>query len=109
VRDDVWARLRALVQRSQAPVVACDVSEITQPDCATVDAIARLQLEARRRGRAIVLCNASAELRELLELSGLTEVIHCADGSGVQVGGQSEEREEARGVEEEGDPADPVA
>ena len=107
--DDVWGRLHALVEWSHAPVVECDVAGVTRPDCAAVDAVARLQLAARRRGREIVLRNASPELQELLELSGLTDVIRCADGSGVEPGGQPEEREEARGVEKKGDRADSVA
>ena len=105
----MWGRLHVLVEQSHAPVVDCDVAGITQPDCSTVDAVARLQLEARRRGREILLRNASAELQALLDLSGLTDVIRCADGSGVEVSGQSEEREEARSVEKKGDPADPIA
>lgn len=104
----MWGRLHVLVEQSHAPVVECDVAEVTRPDCAAVDAVARLQLDARRRGREIVLRNASPELQELLELSGLADVIRCADGSGVEVGRQSEEREEARGVEKKGDAADAI-
>lgn len=98
-----------LVEQSHAAVVECDVTEITRPDCSTVDAVARLQLDARRRGHEIVLRNANVELQELLELSGLADVIRCEDGSGVEVGGQAEEREEAGGVEKEGDAADAPA
>lgn len=105
----MWGRLHTLVEQSQAPIVECDVAGLVEPDCATVDAVARLQLDARRRGREIVLRNASAQLQELLELSGLTDVIRCADGSGVEVGRQPEEREEPRGVEKKGDAADPSA
>ena len=105
----MWGRLHALVERSQAPIIECDVAGVIEADCATVDAVARLQLDARRRGREIVLRNASPELQELLELSGLTDVIRCADGSGVEVVRQPEEREEAGGVEKKGDAADPSA
>lgn len=105
----MWGRLHLLVALSREPVVECDVGEVTRPDCTAVDAVARLQLHARRRGREIVLRNASAELQELLELSGLTDVVRCASGSGVEVGGQPEEREEPRRVEKKGDPADSTA
>ena len=65
------------------------------PDLAAVDAVLRLQLEARRVGEEVVLCGTSSDLRALLDLCGLTEVLR------VEVSGQSEEREEGVGVEEE--------
>jgi hypothetical protein len=40
-----------------------------------VDQLARLQLEARRLGCTIGVRNACAELVELVELSGLDDVI----------------------------------
>jgi ABC-type transporter Mla MlaB component len=42
---------------------------------ALVDQLARLQLEARRMGCSIRLRNASAELVELIELSGLEDIV----------------------------------
>ena len=91
-----------------------DVSMITEPDCATVDALARMQLEAHRAGRTIRLQYACHELRELLSLVGLSETLPCVDddgkdASGLEAGGEAEEREPASGVEEERDPADPVS
>ena len=55
-------------------VFACDVRGV-EPDAVTVDALARLQLAARRRGCQIRLRNASAPLSELVELMGLTLVL----------------------------------
>jgi ABC-type transporter Mla MlaB component len=55
-------------------VVACDVEGV-EPDAVTVDALARLQLAARRRGCEVRLRNASAPLLELVELMGLTHVL----------------------------------
>ena len=52
----------------------CDVEGIV-PDAVTVDALAKLQLAARRRGCRITLENASPELRELVAFMGLTEVL----------------------------------
>jgi ABC-type transporter Mla MlaB component len=89
-------------------VVPCDVRSVTNPDATTIDALARLQLGARRRGRRIGLLDASPELRELLALVGLSEVVPCVPGSGLEVVGEAEEREPARRVEEEGDPGDPI-
>ena len=51
----------------------CDVCGV-DADAVTVDALARLQLAARRRGCRVCLCNASDELRELVSFMGLTEV-----------------------------------
>ena len=45
------------------------------PDLALVEALARLQLRARRRGERLRLRNVSDELRRLLELVGLDEVL----------------------------------
>jgi anti-anti-sigma regulatory factor len=87
-----------------------DVSGITDADCGTVDMLARMQLAAKRAGRTIELCGASDELRELLALSGLSNVLPCREsGSGFEMVREAEQREPARGVEEEGDPADPIA
>ena len=87
-----------------------DVSEITEPDCSTVEMLARMQLAARRGGRRIELCGASSELCELLALSGLSKVLRCRQSrSGLEVVREAEEREPAAGIEEEGDPADPIA
>jgi STAS domain len=85
------------------------VSALTDADLATVDALARLRLIAGRLGIAVELHGAPPRLRELLELAGLGRVIRCSDRLTVEVGRQSEEREEPRGVEEEGDPGDPIA
>jgi hypothetical protein len=65
------------------------------PDAHAVEALARVQLEARRRGQAARVCGASSELQELLAFCGLSFVL------GVEVCGQPEEREDRRGVEEE--------
>jgi hypothetical protein len=49
-------------------------------DAVTVDALARLQLAARRHGCRIRLCgSASPELLALVELMGLTDVLPCGE------------------------------
>jgi hypothetical protein len=45
------------------------------PDLALVDSLARLHLGARRRGGRLRLCNVKPELRGLLELVGLADVL----------------------------------
>jgi hypothetical protein len=55
----------------ESPVVLWDVSR-ARPDAETVDALARLLLDARRRGYALRLCNASPPLLELIDFMGLS-------------------------------------
>jgi len=69
------------------------------PDAITVDALARLQLAARRNGSEIRLQHASAELLELADFMGLGGVLQ----------GQPEEREDALRVEKEREADDPAA
>lgn len=57
-----------------ATIVHCDVRSVA-PDAVTVDALARLQMAARRRGCSIQLWGASAHLRNLVELMGLDEIL----------------------------------
>ena len=59
-----------------APVdeALCDVRGV-EPDAATVDALARLQLAARRRGCRVRLRHASPALLDLVAFMGLTEVL----------------------------------
>lgn len=55
-------------------LVDCDVAGVAV-DAVSVDALARLQLGAQRQGCRILLCNASPELRQLVEVMGLTDVL----------------------------------
>jgi ABC-type transporter Mla MlaB component len=106
-RDEIHAlceRARALFQRCEADSVVCDVSAL-DPDAITIDLLARVQLTARRRGRRIELDGVGPELWELLAFMGLGDVLRVA-ASDVEPRGQPEEREQARGVEEEADPGD---
>jgi hypothetical protein len=80
-------------------VIVCDVRQIVDPDGPALEALARLQLTARRLGVTIQLQNACPVLVDLIALAGLTDVLVVAD-SGVEVDRQVEEREQAR-VDEE--------
>lgn len=55
-------------------VVRCDVTDV-EADAVTVDALARLELAARRHGRGIVLVGASVPLLRLVRLMGLDDVL----------------------------------
>ena len=81
--------------------IICDVGAIA-PDVHSIDALARLQLAARRLGMEIRLRHASHELLQLVAFAGLHEVLR------VETGGQAEQREERLGVEEERELDDPA-
>ncbi|WP_224058465.1 STAS domain-containing protein [Streptomyces kanamyceticus] len=76
--------------------VICDVTDVTTADMSTVDAIARLQLAARRAGGRIRLRNPTPALLALLGLVGLVELL----GLVVEMEGHAEQREPPRGVQE---------
>ena len=92
----VCDRFRALLERGAIEVALCDVSGAV-PDCATIDALARLQLAARRHGCRVRLHRPSSELLELLDFVGLSDVVRL----GLEPGGQPEERKHPLSVEEE--------
>lgn len=102
------ARLRALLESNADDRIICDVGGLVQVDVATVEALARLQLVARRCRRQFRVRNASAELVDLLALVGLCEVVPIEVPLPLPAQGQPEEREELRGVEEEADSGDPT-
>jgi ABC-type transporter Mla MlaB component len=68
------ARVCRLLSSGRPEVVLCDVRGVA-PDAVTVDALARLQLAARRHGCVVRLEHASDELCALVEFMGLTAVL----------------------------------
>jgi hypothetical protein len=69
-------RVCGLLSRSRAEVAICDVGSVGV-DAVTIDAVARLQLAARRHACEIRLCGAPPELLELVSFMGLTNVLPC--------------------------------
>ena len=106
-------RVRAALGDGEPGLVVLHVGALADPDLGTVDALARAGLAARRRGCELRVDDACEQLRDLLDLAGLGDVVRCGPGSGLVSGlearGQAEGGEEALGVEEERDPADPPA
>ncbi|MGI9099090.1 MAG: STAS domain-containing protein [Solirubrobacteraceae bacterium] len=98
-------RLRVLLEGSDDDVIACDVSALP-PDAVTVDALARLQLTARRCGRRIRLHRASHELHQLLLFVGLADAVGAGPGLELRPDRQAEEREHPGRVEERVDRGD---
>ena len=88
--------------------IFCDVAAVIDPDLFTVDALAALQLWARRLGRPLRFRHASPELRELIALAGLSGTLPCREELLLEVQRQPEEGEEAGRVQEECDAADPA-
>jgi ABC-type transporter Mla MlaB component len=68
------ARVRALLVGTAPSLAFCDVSDVPA-DAVTVDALARLQLAARRSDCTVRLRNASPQLRRLVEFMGLEDVL----------------------------------
>lgn len=100
--------LEDVLARDPADLLVIDVARLCEPDAAAVDALCRMRLVAGRFGCRIHLRRASPELRELLYLVGLRFVTPGAGPSRGQLERQVEEREQVRGVEEEGDPGNPA-
>jgi anti-anti-sigma regulatory factor len=94
-----------LLAAGDVDLVTVEVGALASPDAIALDALARLQLTARRSGGSIRLRHAREKLRDLLALAGLSEQL---PGSGdlFETQGKSEQREEAR-FDEEVDPTDP--
>jgi ABC-type transporter Mla MlaB component len=97
-------RVCAVLAESTTVVVDCDVASV-DPDAVTVDALARLQLAATRRGCAVRLQSASEQLVELVELMGLTHVL-CERTCGAllrELEREPEARKKRGGIEEKGE------
>lgn len=83
---------------SEDHVLICNLSALTDADLDTVEALARLQLAARRCGLALRLRHACLPLRELLNLVGLSDV--AGGPLRIEPGGQPEQGKQPGGVQE---------
>jgi hypothetical protein len=81
--------------------VDCDVAHVRCADLATVDALARAALNARRFGARLRVVNETRELDELIAFAGLDEVLFGGRRR------EAEQRKESLGVEEGGEADDP--
>ncbi|GAA2403780.1 hypothetical protein GCM10010420_33860 [Streptomyces glaucosporus] len=129
-------RLHRLLRGTRADPVTVDMGGCPTADLVAVDALARLQLTARRLGRRIRLGRAGGDLRSLLARTGLDEALDRetdgetnggaggetdrgaaeeargagpdrAGSAGTEARGQAEQREQPGGVQEGVDPGDP--
>jgi anti-anti-sigma regulatory factor len=85
---------------SSTIVLICELGSV-RADPHVVELLARLQLLAHRLGGELRLRDCPDDLRLLLELTGLAEVL------GLEPRGQSEQGEQPLGAEEEGEIDDP--
>ena len=99
-------RLEAVIASSDAQLIVCDVAALA-PSAGAIEALARLQLTARRLQRRIRLQRASPCLQHLLEFVGLGDVIAVHDASGGQRRRDAEQREHPLGIEKRVDRDDP--
>jgi ABC-type transporter Mla MlaB component len=72
-------QVRRLLSRGDVDVVTCDVTQVLVPDIGAIDALARLQLTARRLGGHIRVRAANTDLRRLLRLAGVEGIVGCSD------------------------------
>ena len=70
----LYSRVCLMLTQSRADVAVCDVTGVAA-DAVSVDALARLQLAARRHRCRIELRHASEELRDLIAFMGLEDVL----------------------------------
>lgn len=105
---DLCACARGLLEGCDARVVVLDLGDIA-PDAVAVDALARLQLTVGQAGKRIRFRRACGEIRQLVALMGLADILTFDSGSSVEPGWEVEEGEQVRGVEEERDPRDTSA
>ena len=70
----LYLRVCALLETNKGSVVSCDVGGCAA-DAVAVEALARLQLGARRHRAHVRIVNASDELSELVALFGLRDVL----------------------------------
>jgi len=104
-RDDIPELcdcVRLFLKGERGEVLLCDVGAVSSPDAVTVDALARLQLTARRNGCSVLLVHAGPELLDLLDLMGLANVVPPCSDLTLESRGQAEQREEPSGIEKEG-------
>ena len=70
----LYTRVCAIFTANRGATLVCDVTEVAV-DAVAVEALARLQLGARRNGCTVRLLSAPPELLELASFMGLEDVV----------------------------------
>jgi anti-anti-sigma regulatory factor len=68
-------------------VLVCDARGLGRPDLATLDVLATLALQARRRGYVFRVRDPSPDLCDLIRLAGLSGVVRCLPDRGTERSG----------------------
>jgi anti-anti-sigma regulatory factor len=92
-RDDaqrLGEMVLTLLDGGPTDLVRCDLTGLTRSDAAVLDALCRMQMAARRHRCKLEILDPSVELCELLYLTGLTNVLPVATGSGIEAERQPE-------------------
>lgn len=103
----LWRRVEELAPPADSLLIVCDVGALEDPDVAALEALARLQLRARRCGNEVRLRSATPQLRDLLGFTGFERCLPSyekepgSEALRVELRRQAEEREEALGVQKE--------
>jgi anti-anti-sigma regulatory factor len=71
------ARAQVLLLVAGGDVLVCDVSRLPRAQLGAIDALARLQLAARRGGCRLLLRGVPVDLHRLLALCGLERVFEA--------------------------------
>jgi ABC-type transporter Mla MlaB component len=74
--EEMCGRLDAMLGCPGVEAVVCDLEAIGEPDMTVVEALMRLQLTARRRGRRILLDDPPQALLDLLSVTGLLGLLN---------------------------------
>ncbi|HET9346003.1 MAG TPA: STAS domain-containing protein [Candidatus Limnocylindrales bacterium] len=75
---ELCTRLRFAADAHPHEPLHLGTERIDDPDIGTVEALARVALEARRLGRRLDLDGAPPDLRELIAFAGFADVLRCA-------------------------------
>ena len=94
-----------MLARGETEIASWTLQDTDAADLETVDALARLQLEARRMGCTVSVHGVSRILGAMIRLAGLVDLL--VGDSVVEVGGEPEDLEQS-GVEEVVVPDDPA-
>ena len=73
-RSALCSQVQRLLARPDVDVVTCDVTGV-EPTLTAIDALARLQLTARRLGGRIRLRGTSTDISRLIDFAGVAEVL----------------------------------
>ena len=73
----LYARICAQLAATHGGTLVCDIAPVAV-DAVAVEALARLQLGARRHGCRVLMANAPSELGDLIRLFGLETVLAAA-------------------------------